>query len=79
MATCSAAKTCVAEATVGNACAIHAKGYRRVESSDLAAGRVCHRCQRKLVKGEWIVAGADGVGPDVLVHAKACKWAPGAK
>lgn len=78
MATCTAAKSCVAEATVGTACAIHAKGYRRVESSDLAAGRVCHRCQRKLAKGEWVVQVPDARN-DFLVHAKACKATPGAE
>lgn len=62
-------RECVAEASAGGKfCTVHGANMRRVEPVDLAAGRVCSRCMRKLVKGEWIKA-FDGS----LVHLKACK------
>ena len=47
---------------------IHDANYRRVEAADLAAGRICRRCVRKLVRGEWIQAEGEA-----LVHARPCK------
>jgi hypothetical protein len=60
--------TCVALAKPGRRfCTIHDAHYRKVEPGDLAAGRICRRCQRKLVKGEWVQAEGDA-----LTHVKVC-------
>lgn len=61
--------TCVALAKPGRPfCTIHDARYRKVEAGDLAAGRICRLCQRKLVKGEWVQA-----VDDALVHVRICK------
>jgi hypothetical protein len=60
---------CVAEAKPGRQfCTVHDAHYRKVEAADVAAGRICGRCRRKLGKGDWIQA--DG---EALVHARPCQ------
>jgi len=60
--------SCVALAKPGRQfCTIHDAHFRKVEAGDLAAGRICRRCQRKLIKGEWVVAEGEA-----LIHVRAC-------
>lgn len=60
---------CVAEAKpTGEFCTVHAAHYRRVEAGDVVAGRICFRCRRKLVKGDWVQG--DG---EALLHARPCQ------
>ena len=61
--------SCVALAKPGRKfCTIHDLRYRKVELGDLAAGRICRACQRKLVKGEWVKVESD----NGLLHLRAC-------
>lgn len=66
--------SCVAEAKPGaKFCTVHDAHYRRVEAADLVAGRICMRCRRKFVKGDWVQDVASA-----LVHARPCLAAPAA-